>query len=130
MGTRSTIATQNPDGTITAIYCHWDGYPEGVGKTLQEHYTNPDKVAQLMALGDLSALGPEIGESNDFGNPDFTVCLSYRRDREDDDEVDAIHFDSKREWISHYCRWVQYAYLFDPASGWKQVDINHTGDDL
>lgn len=35
MGTRSIIARQNPSGVgWTGRYCHWDGYPEGVGETL------------------------------------------------------------------------------------------------
>ena len=34
MATRSLIAVQNADGTFLSIYCHWDGYPSGVGKDL------------------------------------------------------------------------------------------------
>lgn len=52
MSTRCMIGLEMPDKTIKAIYCHYDGYPEGVGKTLQEHYADPDKVAKLMEMGD------------------------------------------------------------------------------
>lgn len=31
MGTRSMIAFDNGD-EVYAIYCHWDGYVEGVGQ--------------------------------------------------------------------------------------------------
>lgn len=44
MGTRSIIATTNPDFMISAIYCQLDGYPSGVGKLLLNHYTNPDDI--------------------------------------------------------------------------------------
>ena len=38
MGTRSTIAIKNQDGSVTGIYCHWDGYVDHVGVMLKEHY--------------------------------------------------------------------------------------------
>jgi len=28
MATRSNIGIVNEDGSVTGIYCHWDGYPE------------------------------------------------------------------------------------------------------
>ena len=34
MSTRSYIGKKHNDDTFTAIYCHFDGYPEGVGQTL------------------------------------------------------------------------------------------------
>ena len=57
MSTRSRIAMQNEDGSIKSIYCHFDGYPDGVGATLKEHYTDPKKVEELINLGDISSLG-------------------------------------------------------------------------
>ena len=38
MSTRSSIAVQNPDGTVAAVYCHFDGYLEGVGFELAAGY--------------------------------------------------------------------------------------------
>jgi len=35
MATRSRIAIENQDGTVTSIYCHFDGYLSGVGKLLK-----------------------------------------------------------------------------------------------
>lgn len=34
MSTRAAIARYNEDGTIEAVYSHWDGYPTGVGQQL------------------------------------------------------------------------------------------------
>ena len=56
MATRSRIAIENEDGSVNSIYCHFDGYPEGVGKTLQNDYTDRSKVKELIALGDISIL--------------------------------------------------------------------------
>jgi hypothetical protein len=69
MATRSTIALEFADGTIQQVYCHWDGYLSNNGKILQEHYSDPFKLRSLIDLGDISSLGPEIGDKHDFENP-------------------------------------------------------------
>ena len=69
MSTRSAIAISTDHG-IEAIYCHWDGYIENNGRILQEHYRDPSKVTELMALGDLSSLHDTPNE-----------CEAYCRDR-------------------------------------------------
>ena len=66
MGTRSRIGVVNPDDSITSIYCHWDGYPEHHLPILTGHYTTEDKAADLIALGSLSSLEPEIGVRHNF----------------------------------------------------------------
>lgn len=50
MGTSALIGTYNKDGSVTASYCHYDGYVEGVGRTLQEHY-NSQYDADIVAKG-------------------------------------------------------------------------------
>lgn len=59
MSTRCLIAIRSKDG-YESIYCHHDGYPSGVGKTLLENYLDPEKIAKLFAAGDTSNLEPEI----------------------------------------------------------------------
>ena len=84
MATRSRIALQNTNGTITSIYCHFDGYPSNNGKILLEHYSDPSKVQELINLGDLSILGSEIGTKHNFDShldTNSTGCLAYGRDR-------------------------------------------------
>lgn len=60
MGTRSTIALEFADGTVEQVYCHWDGYLAHNGKILVEHYMNPFKVKQLLALGGFSSLRESV----------------------------------------------------------------------
>ena len=48
MSTRCRIGIENKDGTITSIYCHHDGYLEGVGEILVNHYKNEEKIRKLM----------------------------------------------------------------------------------
>ena len=65
MGTRSRIAVMHGDN-CKSVYCHWDGYLEYNGSILQKHYDSV-KANNLVALGDLSSLKPEIGEKHAFG---------------------------------------------------------------
>jgi len=60
MGTRSTIALEFADGTVEQVYCHWDGYLEHNGRILAEHYMDPFKVKELVALGGFSSLSETV----------------------------------------------------------------------
>ena len=85
MGTRSRIGVMHGD-KCKSVYCHWDGYLEHNGKILLENYDSA-KANNLVALGDLSSLGPEIGEKHDFdvrftgGAIGENWCKFYGRDR-------------------------------------------------
>ena len=72
MATRSRIAIENQDGTVKSIYCHFDGYLSGVGKTLFNHY-DKEKLEKLIELGDISVL-KESTENT----------VAYHRDRGED----------------------------------------------
>ena len=42
------------NGNVLQIYCHWDGYPEGVGKDLLSHFNSYDAALKLILEGDHS----------------------------------------------------------------------------
>ena len=67
MATRSTIALEFADGTVQQVYCHWDGYLENNGQILRDNYSNPFKLRELIDLGDISSLKPEVGVAHPFG---------------------------------------------------------------
>jgi hypothetical protein len=84
MATRSTIALEFADGTVQQVYCHWDGYLDHNGKILQEHYSDPFKLRDLIDGGAISSLSPEIDAGNDnhsFEQPKAGVTVFYTRDR-------------------------------------------------
>lgn len=125
MATRSLIGKLNPDNTVTYIYCHFDGYPSGVGKTLTEHYFSPIKIDQLLDLGDLSILGPEIGKQQDFSDRDnlnHNWCLAYGRDRgEENTEAKTISMD---EYLNGDLHGEDFKYLyFESEGGWDIYDF-------
>ena len=64
MGTRSRIAVMH-GSVCKSVYCHWDGYLDHNGRILQEYYDSA-KANNLVALGDLSSLRPNIGEKHAF----------------------------------------------------------------
>jgi hypothetical protein len=112
MGTRSTIAIQNADGTVTGIYCHWDGYLSHNGRILAENYTTEAQVRELIALGDLSSLGETVGAKTDFSNPADGQCVAYGRDR-GETGVDA---ETRSGWDNFD---QEFNYLFVPGEGWR-----------
>lgn len=91
MATRSRIGIENPDGTIESIYCHWDGYLDHNGYILQTHYQETSRIRELMALGDLSVLGSEIGKAHDFDQAAGHECNAYGRDRGERDVGSKTH---------------------------------------
>ncbi len=68
MGTHSRIGVMHGD-TVKSVYCHWDGYLEHNGVILQKHYDSA-RANNLVALGDISSLGKEIGEKHPFSRFD------------------------------------------------------------
>lgn len=117
MGTRSDIIRENLDGPFDRIYCHWDGYPSNNGRILLEYYTDPAKIAELFALGDLSSLGKELGEKHDFDAAPDDVCNAYGRDR-GESGTKTRHFPNSAE-LSRFLgdSWGEYVYTFRVVDG-------------
>lgn len=115
MGTRSMIGMVEDDGTVTAIYCHWDGHPKHNGLLLRKHWYDAYLIDHLMHLGNLSYLGKEIGECQDFDQPtDLNWCLAYGRDRNEPNQT-ATSYYSRDEYVSNaagdHC--ADYIYLWE-----------------
>jgi hypothetical protein len=89
MSTRSTIARLNENGSIDAIYCHYDGYPSHNGRILFESYQDPAKINKLLALGDLSILGAELGRKHAFDRFHGRKYMPYQVTLKDGTKVDG-----------------------------------------
>ena len=127
MATRGNIAIVNEDGSITSIYCHYDSYPQYVGKMLLNHYNNVGIINKLMELGDLSSLGENLyAVGHTWAAPIEGVCVAYGRDR-GEKGVESRVFKS----IEQYNRnadnsGVNYQYLFE--DGMWMYRKTHKGD--
>lgn len=125
MSTNSLIGVQQSDGSIRAVTCHWDGYPEWVGAILQEHYNTEEKANALISLGDLSSLGMKLCPDKEFDEPQYQrdgpavrhsfetpqkdVTVAYHRDRGDKLEIITCHTEAR---FMRMCKWCEYRYLF------------------
>lgn len=65
MATRSLIGIINPSGSITTIYNHFDGYPQGVGVQLALNYGEKE-AKRLMKLGNRRTLGGKPSKKDTF----------------------------------------------------------------
>jgi hypothetical protein len=63
MGTPSMIGVLNEDGSVTATYCHYDGYLEGNGRTLVNAYNTPERARAAASVGYLSDLSANLNVS-------------------------------------------------------------------
>jgi hypothetical protein len=98
MATRSTIGIKSQDGTIRAIYCHWDGYPEGVGATLANYYNNETVAIALINLGGFSSLHETLKE---------TAEGAYGTESDK-----ARTFTGEKDWFENFNAGEEYFYLY------------------
>lgn len=121
MSTRSLIGTALDDGGVKGIYCHYDGYLDGVGQTLVDHYTTTEKVMALMEIGDLSSLRANIGVKHNpakFGwFEEQNQCMSLKRDH-DELDCDARTFISELEFTNFNRSLASFVYLFKNGEWW------------
>jgi hypothetical protein len=131
MGTRSTIALEFADGTVQQVYCHWDGYLSHNGRILQEYYSDPFKLRELIDLGDLSSLRPNIGKQHAFSQFSLPaeeveaykketedMCTFYGRDR-NESGCEARKFKDYLDYAENH-QYEEYEYILR-ACGDKAV---------
>lgn len=127
MSTRSRIGIENADGTVTSVCCHFDGYYEGVGRTLLDHYKYREKVQALIDLGDLSYVSEEVApapdQSHSFGNGAAGVTMAYHRDRGEE-----FRQNKRRNREAFFKGDIEeYGYLFTKEGEWMVK--SHSGDE-
>ena len=118
-------------GKIKAIYAHWDGYVDGVGKTLVENY-DLAKAELLMREGNCSVLGSEVGVKHPFDSYRLTeaekvvyegMSVFYGRDRDEEDQ-DSQMFDNAEDFLEGFGG--EYWYLLGTDGVWyfSKGDMN------
>jgi hypothetical protein len=105
MATRSTIGIKSEDGTIKAIYCHWDGYPEGVGAGLVQFYNTAQQATELINIGGFSALMETLEE---------TKAGAYNTPSDS-----ARTFTGEGDWFENFNAGEEYFYLYTEGTGWR-----------
>lgn len=127
MATRSSITVKMADGRFRSVYCHFDGYLDGVGTTLLVNYNTYEQALALVSIGDLSVLAESIecplGHS--FENQIKGYSVFYGRDRGEDD-TEPFDADTYNEVMARNNQ--EYNYLFDDGE-WK-VFNKYSGSDF
>jgi hypothetical protein len=110
MSTHAYIGVENAEGTIYAIYCHFDGYLDGVGADLVQNYNSLSAALSLVADGDCRCPGEPYknrpGEVWDDIKPREHADL-------------AEFFEGKKQAAGHY------AYLFTEGEWNLLKGYNH-----
>lgn len=108
MSTRSSIAVQNPDGTVAAVYCHFDGYLEGVGFELMQVYNTFDRAKALVEAGDMSSPGDPYSKRGEdwqtIAPKRYGSYESYLKNVERDIDTNGYSYLFKDgKWLAHGC---------------------------
>ena len=123
MATRAAIGMMQADGSVKAIYLHWDGYPGHAGAVLGGWYKTDEQVTALLDLGDLSEI-----------EPDLEKCVAYHRDRHEPYREPSVYADreefqnkGKADFGADYLylyengKWSVYGLYND--SDWNELDV-------
>mgnify|MGYP003633405058 CR=1 FL=1 len=82
MATRALIGYLSEDREFTCTYNHYDGYPEGLGKALLDHYDTDEKAKEISNTGYISAVDEDGTIDSKYDEPASKMVL-------DDDIVEA-----------------------------------------
>ena len=108
MSTRSRIGILLPDDSILSVYHHWDGYPEWLGVTLEEHYNTYEKASELIDGGNMSSCYSD--NEYDDETQEF-VKRDPRPEYYGGDEEAPILSKNFDEFTRIDC-WQEYSYVF------------------
>jgi len=122
MSTTARIGIELPSGKVKASYCHFDGYPEGVGKTLLYHYSDRNKLESLIDLGTLRVLKPLVDPDPNLPHvlreeAQDDVTEAYGKDGEPEDYSPPEILDSLEKYFeAQYAH--DYAYVYTKEGKW------------
>lgn len=114
MSTRSLIAKMNSDGTVEAMYCHWDGYLSNNGLILLNNYKDNEVVNVLFKndYGSMSSLGITPGKCE--WHYDSTYEDEIRRFPSSEDFFKENDVSIEYRYLWNGVEWVSQSYTDTP----------------
>lgn len=106
MSTRCMIGRLNKDSSVEAVYCHYDGYPKGVGDCLLHHY-RLQELNELLQRGDMSDLGSTPDE-----------CSFY------EDDQRPVFFESLEEYLTEGADHDYHYYFVPDENKWYVAELH------
>lgn len=120
MGAKSLIAKQIDADTFRTVVCMAEGFLEYQGPLLLNFYNTPELVDQILDLGDICVLKPNLYPDPNFPHdilrPQYNVTLSYIRDLSYGECCSKI---LTSKGMNSMARLVDYVYVFDLTGTWK-----------
>jgi hypothetical protein len=115
MATRALIGYLE-NGVLTTTYNHYDGYPENLGKALNNFYNTSEKAKEIANEGYISYIDPETGEI-EAANQDTPDKLDLNK-MDPNQAVEEV-----AGLVDSYG--ADYAYFFAPnSSAWDVIKNN------
>ena len=125
MGTRARIGILLPDDSILSVYHHWDGYPEWLGVTLEEHFNTYEKASELIDGGNMSNCYSDRKYNEETG--EFTPIADPKPTYYGGDDEAPILSKNFNEFTRIDC-WQEYSYVF-VKDRWVGYSIRHKFDE-
>ena len=121
MATRSRIGIELKDGSVLSAYHHWDGYPEWLGRILNNHYATKEQAADLIDGGDMSSCWNDTvwGKDRTDGQKYGPEYYSQRGEN-----CPPRYDETREEFLS---MGEEFSYIFTSA-GWVCYDMNEFND--
>ena len=108
MSTRSRIGILLPDDSILSVYHHFDGCPEGLGVTLEEHFNTYEKASELIDGGNMGCCYSDNEYNAETGEYETTEPRTTYYGGDDEAPILSKNFD---EFVRIDC-WQEYSYVF------------------
>ena len=108
MSTRSRIGILLPDDSILSVYHHFDGYPEWLGVTLEEHFNTYEKASKLIDGGNMGCCYSENEYNSETGEYETIEPRATYYGGDDEAPILSKNFD---EFTRIDC-WQEYSYIF------------------
>ena len=118
--TGSLIAKQIGPDAYRTIFCQIEGHLESQGDMLVKHFDTPEKVDELLSLGDLYVLYPQLtpdpARKHSMDDRQQNVTVAYQRDwGETDMDAQILTL----EELDSPDGIIEFVYIFDMDHQWK-----------
>ena len=127
MSTNSRIGLRLEDGSILSVYHHWDGYPEWLGVTLNEHYNTRESIAELIDGGNMSCCwtqsGWELEDDEELEGKPYVPLYYTDRGEKLEDNAPKLSKDEKEYLVDTDKCCGEFAYIFELNNVWRCIEL-------
>ena len=111
MATRALIGFLDDDKQFVSTYNHYDGYEDGLGKALLNHYNDEREAEKVASTGYISSIDVETGEINSKYDeePDYKVIDTddaFTAGMMIGDKIDSYGADYGYIWVKPLGKWL------------------------